>query len=243
MADQKVALVTGASRGIGAEIAKRLIESDAYVIGTSTTQEGAKNVSASLGEHGQGVQLDLSDLSSTQSAIESIQALDHEISIVVNNAGAPQDNLFMRMSEEQWTQAIEINLNSIYRISKPFVRGMMRTRWGRIINVSSVVARMGNPGQANYAAAKAGMEGFTRTLAVELGSRNITVNSVAPGYIQTDMTADLNESVVETMLAQIPLGRQGTTAEVASVVAFLASDEASYITGQTIHVNGGMYLS
>ena len=243
MAEQKVALVTGASRGIGAEIAKSLIESDTYVIGTSTTQEGARNITESLGEHGQGVKLDLADQSSTQSAIEAIQALDHEISIVVNNAGAPQDNLFMRMSEEQWTQVIEINLSSIYRISKPFVRGMMRARWGRIINVSSVVARMGNPGQANYAAAKAGMEGFTRTLAVELGSRNITVNSVAPGYIQTDMTANLNESVVETMLAQIPLGRQGTTTEVASVVAFLASDEASYITGQTIHVNGGMYLS
>lgn len=243
MADKKVALVTGASRGIGAEIAKRLIESDIYVIGTSTTQEGAKNVTTTLGEHGQGVQLDLADPSSTQSAIEEIQALEHEISIVVNNAGAPQDNLFMRMSEEQWTKVIEINLSSIYRISKPFVRGMLRARWGRIINVSSVVARMGNPGQANYAAAKAGMEGFTRSLAIELGSRNITVNSVAPGYIQTDMTADLNESVVETMLAQIPLGRQGTTAEVANVVAFLASDEASYITGQTIHVNGGMYLS
>ena len=243
MAEQKVALVTGASRGIGAEIAKRLIQSGTYVIGTSTTQQGSRNVTESLGEHGQGIELDLADQSSTQSAIDEIQAMDHEISIVVNNAGAPQDNLFMRMSEEQWTQAIEVNLSSIYRISKPFVRGMMRARWGRIINVSSVVARMGNPGQANYAAAKAGMEGFTRSLAVELGSRNITVNCVAPGYIQTDMTADLNESIVETMLAQIPLGRQGTTAEVASVVAFLASDEASYITGQTLHVNGGMYLS
>lgn len=243
MTDQKAALVTGASRGIGAEIAKRLIESDTYVVGTSTSQEGATRISDTLGEYGQGVVLDLGDTTSIESALEAIQALDHDISIVVNNAGAPQDNLFLRMSEEQWTQVIDINLSSIYRISKPFVRGMMRARWGRIINVSSVVARMGNPGQANYAAAKAGMEGFTRALALELGSRNITVNCVAPGYIQTDMTADLNESIVETMLAQIPLGRQGTTAEVASVVAFLASDAASYITGQTIHVNGGMYLS
>ena len=243
MTAKKVALVTGASRGIGAEIAKRLIEADTYVIGTSTSLEGATKINDTLCEYGQGVVLDLGDTTSIESALDAIQALDDDISIVVNNAGAPQDNLFLRMSEEQWTQVIDINLSSIYRISKPFVRGMMRARWGRIINVSSVVARMGNPGQANYAAAKAGMEGFTRALALELGSRNITVNCVAPGYIQTDMTADLNESVVETMLAQIPLGRQGTTAEVASVVAFLASDEASYITGQTIHVNGGMYLN
>lgn len=243
MTEKKVALVTGASRGIGAEIAKRLIEADTYVIGTSTSLEGAAKINDTLAEYGQGVVLDLGDTTSIESALEAIRALDHDISIVVNNAGAPQDNLFLRMSEEQWTQVIDINLSSIYRISKPFVRGMMRARWGRIINVSSVVARMGNPGQANYAAAKAGMEGFTRALALELGSRNITVNCVAPGYIQTDMTADLNESVVQTMLAQIPLGRQGTTTEVASVVAFLASDAASYITGQTIHVNGGMYLS
>lgn len=243
MSERRFALVTGASRGIGAAIAKKLISSDIHVIGTATSESGAESISNTLGECGQGIVLDLSDQSSITSAIDAIQDLDHEISIVVNNAGAPQDNLFMRMSDDAWNEVIEINLTSTYRISKPFVRSMMRSRWGRIINVSSVVARVGNPGQANYAAAKAGMEGFTRALAVELGSRNITVNCVAPGYIQTDMTADLDDSIVEKMLTQIPLGRQGTAAEVADVVGFLVSDSASYVTGQTIHVNGGMYFS
>jgi len=175
-------------------------------------------------------------------SIEQIEATGKEISILVNNAGATQDNLFMRMKEEDWSRVIEINLNSVYRISKPFIRGMMRNRWGRIINVGSVVARGGNPGQTNYVAAKAGIEGFTRALAAEVGSRNITVNCVAPGYIKTDMTADLSDSIVENMLSRIPLGRQGDPAEVAETVSFLASEAASYITGQTIHVNGGMYF-
>ena len=242
MADIKTAVVTGASRGIGAAIAQQLVKDGCYVIGSATSESGVEKIGEALGDSGTGVVLDLSNVESIAQSIEQIEATGKEISILVNNAGATQDNLFMRMKEEDWSRVIEINLNSVYRISKPFIRGMMRNRWGRIINVGSVVARGGNPGQTNYVAAKAGIEGFTRALAAEVGSRNITVNCVAPGYIKTDMTADLSDSIVENMLSRIPLGRQGDPAEVAETVSFLASEAASYITGQTIHVNGGMYF-
>ncbi len=242
MADIKTAVVTGASRGIGAAIAQQLVKDGCYVIGSATSESGVEKIGEALRDSGTGVVLDLSNVDSIAQSIEQIEATGKEISILVNNAGATQDNLFMRMKEEDWSRVIEINLNSVYRISKPFIRGMMRNRWGRIINVGSVVARGGNPGQTNYVAAKAGIEGFTRALAAEVGSRNITVNCVAPGYIKTDMTADLSDSIVENMLSRIPLGRQGDPAEVAETVSFLASEAASYITGQTIHVNGGMYF-
>jgi len=242
MADIKTAVVTGASRGIGAAIAQQLVKDGCYVIGSATSESGVEKIGEALGDSGTGVVLDLSNVESIAQSIEQIEATGKAISILVNNAGATQDNLFMRMKEEDWSRVIEINLNSVYRISKPFIRGMMRNRWGRIINVGSVVARGGNPGQTNYVAAKAGIEGFTRALAAEVGSRNITVNCVAPGYIKTDMTADLSDSIVENMLSRIPLGRQGDPAEVAETVSFLASEAASYITGQTIHVNGGMYF-
>ena len=243
MSEPRVALVTGASRGIGAAIADTLAARNHFVIGTATSEAGATSVASRLQDSGTGIVLDLSNLDSIALAIEAINELEKEIAIVVNNAGATQDNLFMRMSEDNWTDVIEVNLSSAYRISKPFIRQMMRHRWGRIVNVGSVVARTGNPGQVNYVAAKAGIEGFTRALAVELGSRSITVNCVAPGYIETDMTAGLDESVIEKILAQIPLGRQGRSEEVAALVAFLVSDEAEYITGQTLHVNGGMFLA
>ena len=238
MAD-RVALVTGASRGIGAAIASRLASDGNYVFGTATTHEGVARISDELGENGTGVELRLEAPDSVAMAFEQITR-EHTVSILVNNAGITKDNLFLRMSDDDWLDVIDTNLVSLHRICKPFLRSMMRERWGRIINVGSVVGRMGNPGQANYAAAKAGIEGFTRSLAQELGGRGITVNCVSPGFIDTDMTAELPEKAIEQLVSRIPLGRVGAPNEVADVVAFLAGDESSYITGQTIAVNGGM---
>lgn len=236
---QKVALVTGASRGIGSAIATRLANDDLFVFGSATTAEGANRVSASLGENGSGIELKIDSAESVTSAVEQIGEKG-SIAVLVNNAGITKDQLFLRMSESDWADVLETNLIALHRVCKPFLRGMMRERWGRIINVGSVVGRMGNPGQANYAASKAGIEGFTRSLAQELGSRGITVNCVAPGYIQTDMTADLSDEVTNRMVERIPLGRIGDANEVAEVVAFLAGSGSSYVTGQTIAVNGGM---
>ena len=241
MAD-RIALVTGASRGIGAAIAAKLAEDDVYVFGSATTDEGAAGISAALGERGEGVVLRIEDSESVDAAVERVTAASN-LSILVNNAGITKDTLFLRMSEDDWTSVLETNLGSLHRLCKPFLRGMLRERWGRIVNVGSVVGRMGNPGQANYVAAKAGMEGFTRSLAQELGSRDITVNCVAPGYIDTDMTSGLSDDLKQQMIDRIPLGRIGRADEVAEVVAFLASDRGSYITGQTIAVNGGMFAS
>ena len=235
----RVALVTGASRGIGAAIASRLASDEIYVFGTATTSEGASSISDALGTHGTGIELRINEPDSVAAAFDQITS-ERSVSILVNNAGITNDTLFLRMSDSDWSEVIETNLISLHRMCKPLLRGMMRERWGRIINVGSVVGRMGNPGQANYAAAKAGIEGFTRSLAQELGSRGITVNCVAPGFIDTDMTAELGEKVTDQLVTRIPLGRVGTPKEVAETVAFLASEGSSYITGQTIAVNGGM---
>lgn len=245
--DKKVALVTGASRGIGQAIAKALAaDENLTIIGTATTEAGASSIShyfAKWGLDGDGIVMDVSDPDSVSEGIAQVTSAYGPPMILVNNAGITKDGLMLRMKESDWQQVIQTNLSSVYRTSKAALKGMTKARWGRIINVSSVVAQMGNPGQANYCASKAGIEGFTRSLAHEIGSRGITVNSVAPGYIQTDMTEELSEENKASMLARIPVGRLGTAAEVASAVAFLASPQAAYITGQTIHVNGGMYMS
>ena len=235
-----VALVTGASRGIGAAIAQALVDQGIFVYGTATSEEGAAKVDETLADGGRGLEVRIDDTDSVNALVDAVQE-DHEIDIVINNAGITKDTLFLRMSEDDWTDVINTDLVSLYRVCKPFVRNMMRARWGRIINIGSVVGRLGNPGQANYVAAKAGMEGFTRSLAQELGSRGITVNCVAPGFIETDMTAEMPEKNREQLVERIPLGRIGSTQEVASLVCFLASDSASYITAQTIGVNGGMF--
>ncbi|MYD43953.1 MAG: 3-oxoacyl-ACP reductase FabG [Gammaproteobacteria bacterium] len=235
----RIALVTGASRGIGSAIAMRLASASTFVYGSATSQEGADRVSEMLGDSGTGIVLQVNDVDSVTAAVEQVTS-EANLTILVNNAGVTKDNLFLRMSDADWADVIQTNLVALHRLCKPFLRGMMRERWGRIINVGSVVGRMGNAGQANYAAAKAGIEGFTRSLAQELGSRGITVNCVAPGFIETDMTASLDEKVKEQLLARIPLGRIGDAQEVAEVVAFLASEHSSYVTGQTIAVNGGM---
>lgn len=240
MTQQRNALVTGASRGIGAAIAQRLAEDGMFVFGTATTAEGAAQVSDSLGECGFGIQLELPDENSIRSALDEIEATDRSIDVLVNNAGITRDNIFLRMSGDAWNDVVETNLTGLFRITKPLLRNMMRNRWGRIVNMGSVVGRAGNPGQVNYSAAKAGIEGFTRSLALEVASRGITVNCVAPGMIATDMTANLPDSVTSDLLSRIPLGRLGQAGDVACAVSFLVSDEASYITAQTMHVNGGM---
>lgn len=238
----KVALVTGASRGIGAAILDRLLEEEYFVAGTATSDGGRDAIQARVGDKGLGLTMDISDSGSIQSALEMLG--EHGTpAILVNNAGITQDNLFMRMSEEEWTQVIETNLNGLYRVTKACVRGMIKSRWGRIINVGSVVGRMGNPGQANYAASKAGIEGFTRALALEIASRNITVNTIAPGFIATDMTNELTEEQKAAMLERIPAQRMGDVSDVAAAVAYLASEQAGYITAQTLQVNGGLYAA
>ena len=244
--NEKVALVTGATRGIGAAIAQALGEAGATVIGTATTEAGAEKISQRFKElniAGKGMVLDVASIESINTVIDSATSEFGAPTILVNNAGITKDNILMRMKEEEWLDVIETNLTAVFRLAKACVRPMTKARWGRIINISSVVGAMGNAGQSNYAASKAGVGGFARALAKELGSRNITVNNVAPGFIDTDMTKDLPEANKESMLTQIPLGRLGAPEEIASVVSFLASDAAGYITGETIHVNGGMYMA
>lgn len=240
----QIALVTGASRGIGAAIAQELGKQGATVIGTATTAGGAENINASLkaaGIKGIGMALDVNDAAQITAVLAEIVSKYGDISILVNNAGITKDTLLMRMGEDDWDAVLSTNLKSVFRMSQAVLRPMMKARTGRIISISSVVGHMGNAGQTNYAAAKAGMAGFTKSLAAEVGSRNITVNCVAPGFIETDMTADLPEAIKIKMLEHIPLGRLGNVNEIAATVAFLASPSAAYITGETIHVNGGMY--
>jgi len=238
----EVALVTGASRGIGAAIAQALAAAGATVVGTATSEGGAQGISDALGGHGRGIVLDIADDESVQSAVADIQANEGSPTIVVNNAGITRDNLLMRMKADDWDAVLSTNLSGVYRVSKLCLRGMMKAKKGRIINIASVIAIMGNAGQSNYAAAKAGIIGFSKSLAREIGSRNITVNVVAPGFIDTDMTRDLSEAQRDTMLAQVPLNRLGAGEDIANAVLFLASPAGAYITGETLNVNGGMLM-
>ena len=238
-----VALVTGASRGIGRAIADRLVSSGLYVIGTATSSDGAQAISGRLGNGGEGCVLDVTDAAAVADLATSLTEADKSPLVLVNNAGITKDALMLRMKSEDWAAVIDTNLSSIYTVVSAFIKPMTKARTGRIINISSVVGSMGNAGQVNYAAAKAGLEGMTRALAREFGSRAITVNAVAPGFIETDMTHVLPEAQKEALLSQIPLGRLGSAEEVAGTVAFLASEEASYVTGTTLHVNGGMYMA
>lgn len=238
----KVALVTGASRGIGRAIAELLAERGATVIGTATSEGGAAAISDYLADKGKGLTLNVTNIESIEATLKNINDEFGAIDILVNNAGITRDNLLMRMKDDEWNDIIETNLTPIYRMSKAVLRGMMKKRSGRIINVGSVVGTMGNAGQANYAAAKAGVIGFTKSMAREVASRGVTVNTVAPGFIETDMTKALNEEQRATTLSNVPAGRLGEPSEIASAVVFLASPEAGYITGETLHVNGGMYM-
>ena len=231
----KIVFITGASRGIGHAIAKAFVDQGATVIGTATSEAGAKNIP------GHGVVLDVCDAAAVEKCFENVIAKFGAPHILINNAGVTEDNLLLRMKPEQWDRVIDTNLNAIFRTTKACLRHMMKARWGRVINITSVVGVTGNPGQANYCAAKAGMIGFTKSLAKEMASVGITANAVAPGFIQTDMTDKLDEKQREAILSQIPAKKMGCGADIASAVLFLASDAASYITGQTLHVNGGMY--
>ena len=241
----ELAFVTGASRGIGRAIALELGRRGARVVGTATSAAGAQSITESLaaaGVQGRGVVLDVADAAAVEACLKDVEAQDGTPSILVNNAGVTRDGLLMRMSAEDWQVVIETDLSAVYRTCKAVMRGMMKARRGRIINIASVVGVMGNAGQSNYAAAKAGMIGFTKSLAREVGSRGITVNVVAPGFIVTDMTDALGEAARETLLKQVPLGKLGSADDIAHAVAFLASPQAGYITGETLHVNGGMYM-
>ena len=237
-----VALVTGASRGIGKAIAEKLAEDGFFVVGTATTDSGAEAISAYLSDNGKGLKLNVADPDSIEATIKTVNDSFGAPTVLVNNAGVTKDNLLMRMKDDEWNDIINTNLTSVFRMSKAVLRGMMKAKTGRIINISSVVGATGNAGQANYAAAKAGMIGFAKSMAKEVGSRNITINTVAPGFIDTDMTKELGEDIKNTLLAGIPLGRLGSAAEIAHAVAFLASEGAAYITGETLHVNGGMFM-
>ncbi len=246
MSEQRIALVTGASRGIGQAIADALGKNGCTVIGTATTENGADAITAHLQEQGvsgEGMRLDVTDPESVDAVIKAIGETYGTPTILVNNAGITRDNLLMRMKEEEWQAIIDTNLTSVYRVSKACLRGMMKARFGRIINIASVVGASGNAGQTNYSAAKAGIFGFSKSLAREVGSRGITVNAVAPGFIDTDMTRDLPDEQRKALLDTIPLGRLGSPQEIAAVVAFLASEPAAYVTGETLHVNGGMYMA
>ncbi|EOW0743189.1 3-oxoacyl-ACP reductase FabG [Proteus mirabilis] len=240
--DGKIALVTGASRGIGRAIAEKLIACGATAIGTATSENGAKAISEYLGNKGKGFVLNVTETDSIEKFLADVRAEFGEIDILVNNAGITRDNLLMRMKDDEWQDIIDTNLSSVFRLSKAVMRAMMKKRYGRIITIGSVVGTMGNAGQANYAAAKAGVIGFSKSLAREVASRGITVNVVAPGFIETDMTRALTEDQRAGILSQVPANRLGDAKEIASAVAFLASDEAGYITGETLHVNGGMYM-
>ena len=246
MLENQIALVTGASRGIGAAIALELGKQGAVVIGTATSTSGAGQIAQALqeaGVKGTGMALDVNDTAQIEVAFKTITEKFGDVSILVNNAGITRDMLLIRMSEEEWDDVLSTNLKSVYRMSKAVLRPMMKARTGRIINVSSVVGHMGNAGQTNYAAAKAGMTGFTKSLAREVGSRGITVNCVAPGFIDTDMTRALSEEHRNGLLQHIPLGRLGRVEDIASAVVYLASPQAGYISGETLHVNGGMYMA
>jgi len=242
----KIALVTGATRGIGKAIALELGRQGAIVIGSATSDGGAESIStylAQAGVKGKGVTLNVADSDSINNVVKAIQDEFGAIAILVNNAGITRDNIMLRMKDDEWDDVLNTNLSSVYRLVKTCLRGMTKARWGRIISISSVVASMGNAGQANYAAAKSGMEGFTRALAREIGSRNITVNCVAPGFIDTDMTSGLADEHKNALQSQIPMNRLGRPEEIASVVGFLASEGAGYVTGESIQVNGGMYMN
>ena len=240
----EIALVTGASRGIGKAIAEQLAADGATVIGTATTDNGAEAISAYLqASGGKGMCLNVTDNESVAAVIKQISSEFGAVSILVNNAGITKDNLLMMMKPEQWDDVINTNLTSVYRLSKSVLRSMMKARKGRIINIASVVGSTGNPGQTNYSATKAGLLGFTKSLAREIGSRNITVNAVAPGFIDTDMTRELGDDQRDALIAQIPLNRLGDPADIAKAVVFLAGPDAAYITGETLHVNGGMYMA
>ncbi len=240
--DTKYALVTGASRGIGASIARKLEKQGFFVIGTATTEEGASHISKQLNK-GVGVCVRVDDDQSVTELMDNLKKRYQLPLVLVNNAGITRDNLLMRMKGEEWSDVINTNVNSLYRLCKPLMRPMLKARWGRIVNLSSVVGQMGNPGQTNYVASKAAIEGFTRSLALEIGYRGVTVNAVAPGFIETDMTKNLTDEQREAMLSRVPLGHMGTCNDIAAAVAFLVSDEAAYITGATIPVNGGLYMS
>ncbi|MCU7963279.1 3-oxoacyl-ACP reductase FabG [Shewanella sp. SW32] len=238
----KVALVTGASRGIGRAIAETLVEAGAVVIGTATSEKGAAAIQEYLGDKGFGLVLNVTDSESVTHLFASIKEKADDVDILVNNAGITRDNLLMRMKDDEWQDIIDTNLTSLFRLSKPVMRTMMKKRFGRIINIGSVVGTMGNAGQVNYSAAKAGLIGFTKSLAREVASRQITVNAIAPGFIQTDMTDELTEEQQKAIMSQVPMERLGQAQEIANAVLFLASDSAAYITGETLHVNGGMYM-
>lgn len=241
--DVKTALVTGASRGIGAAIADALVDQGFFVFGTATSEAGAETISANLQAQGRGLVLQLQDQKSVDRGFKEMLEQAPAPLVVVNNAGVTRDNLLLRMSSDEWQEVVDTNLNGAFRVTKAALRNMVKARWGRIINVGSIVARLGNPGQANYVSSKAGLEGFTRSLALEVGSRGITVNLLAPGFIETDMTAALSDEQTSAMLTRIPLGRMGQAKEVAAAVSFLSGGQAAYITGQTIHINGGMFLN
>ncbi len=245
MSETRIALVTGASRGIGQAIARELGASGLHVVGTATSSEGAARIEADLQQHcgrGSGRVLNVTDPDSVQALMDSLKSEAGEPAVLVNNAGITRDNLLMRMKDAEWDEIIATNLTSVYRLSQACLRAMMKARWGRIVSIASVVGVMGNAGQSNYAAAKAGIIGFSKSLAREVGSRGVTVNVVAPGFIATDMTDALNEAQRSAILSQVALGRLGSAQEVAQAVAFLASDAAGYITGETLHVNGGLYM-
>jgi len=244
--DGRIALVTGATRGIGQAIALALAAEGATVVGTATRDEGAAAIVAALrerGAQGEGIRLDVTDAAACDAALRDIEARLGPVTILVNNAGITRDNLLLRMKDEDWDAILATNLTPAFRLARAVLRGMMKQRYGRIVQIGSVVGSSGNPGQANYAAAKAGLIGFTKSLAQEVGSRNITVNCVAPGFIATDMTKDLPDAARTALLARVPLGRLGEPADIAHAVAFLASPRAGYITGATVHVNGGMYMA
>lgn len=243
MTDKKIALVTGASRGIGAAIAQQLITDGFFVVGTATSEQGATQLSQTFAENGVGMVLDVRNADEIEQVVSKIEQDYGSVLVLVNNAGITKDNLLLRLSEDDWDDILNIHLKAVYRLSKRVLKGMTKARFGRIINISSVVAHFANPGQTNYSAAKAGMEAFSRSLAKEMGSRQITVNSVAPGFIATEMTAELSEDIRKKMTEQVALNRLGEPQDIAHAVSFLASEKASYITGTVIHVNGGLYMN
>ena len=238
----KIALVTGASRGIGRAVAESLVQAGAVVIGTATSEKGAAAIQTYLGDKGFGMVLNVTDNQSVADLYSQIKEKAGDVDILINNAGITRDNLLMRMKDDEWQDIIDTNLTSLFKLSKPVMRSMMKKRFGRIISIGSVVGTMGNAGQVNYSAAKAGLIGFTKSLAREVASRQITVNAIAPGFIQTDMTDELTPEQQQAIMSQVPMERLGQAQEIANAVLFLASDSAAYITGETLHVNGGMYM-